>query len=168
MFSFDVPLHPSLVHFPIALLVLGAGAAILFRLMHRPAGEKWGVYSLLAGWLLTLPALITGLIDKSGIPVESPANQVANLHTTLMITMWVIFGGALYLYYIWQKKEQLNGGRLWIWFLLLILAVIVLTLAGHQGARLVYELSVGQSSGNHPFPFPTQRSFQCPHVLAHT
>ena len=30
-----------------------------------------------------------------------------------------------------------------MWFGLLLLAVILLTLAGHQGARLVYELGVG-------------------------
>jgi len=143
MFSLELPLHPSLVHFPIALLALGGLAATIFRLWGKPEGEKWGVYSLLAGWILTLPALITGLIDKNGIPADSPANQIANLHTTLMIAMWVVFGVALYLYYIWQKKDQLSGGKLWLWFGLLIVALILLTLAGHQGARLVYELGVG-------------------------
>ncbi len=143
MFSFDIPIHPSLVHFPIALLVAGAFAAILFRALGRPQGERWGVYSLLAGWVLTLPALVTGLIDKNGIPADSPAAPVANLHTTLMIAMWVIFGLALYLYYLWQKKDSLSGGKVWMWYGLLILAVLVLTLAGHQGARLVYELGVG-------------------------
>ena len=146
MFDLSVPIHPSLVHFPIALLVAGSLAAILFRLLQRPVGETWGVYSLLAGWVLTLPALITGLIDKNTIPADSPAAPIANLHTTLMIAMWVVFGLALYLYYIWQKKDQLQGGKLWIWYGLLILGVIILTLAGHQGARLVYELGVGGPS----------------------
>ncbi len=146
MVNISIPLHPSLVHFPIALLVAGALAAILFNLLKRPQGESWGIYSLLAGWVLTLPALITGLIDKNAIPADSPAAPVANLHTTLMIAMWIVFGLALYLYYIWQKKGQLRGGKLWLWFGLLLLGVVLLTLAGHQGARLVYELGVGGPS----------------------
>ena len=143
MFNIAIPIHPSLVHFPIALLVAGALAAILFRLLHKAQAELWGVASLLAGWVLTLPALITGLIDKTAIAPDSPADTVVNLHPTLMIAMWIIFGLALYLYYMWQKKDQLTGGKIWIWFGLLLLAVILITLAGHQGARLVYELGVG-------------------------
>jgi len=146
MFNFGLPIHPSLVHFPIALLVLGAFAAICFRLLHKPQGELWGVYSLLAGWLLTIPALITGLIDKNTISAESPATQIADLHTSLMLAMWVVFGLALYFYYTWRKKSQLAGVKIWLWFLLLIFAILLLTLAGHQGARLVYELGVGSIS----------------------
>ncbi len=146
MFNLNIPVHPSLVHFPIALLVAGAFAVILFRLIHKPQAELWGVASLLAGWVLTLPALITGLIDKNAISPDSPADPVVNLHTTLMIAMWIIFGLALYLYYVWRKKDQLTGGKVWIWFGLLLLAVILITLAGHQGARLVYELGVGGPS----------------------
>ena len=140
---FGLPLHPSFVHFPIALLIAGAAAAILFGLLKKPQGEKWGVYSLLAGWVLTLPALITGLIDKNSIPADSPAAQVADRHTTLMIVMWIVFGLALYFHFTWRKRDQLTGVKLWMWFGLLLLAVILLALAGHQGARLVYELDVG-------------------------
>ncbi len=143
MFNSDLPLHPSLVHFPIALLVMGAFAAILFRLLKKPQGENWGVMSMLAGWALTLPALISGLMDKNSIPNDAPAAPVANLHTTLMIAMWVVFGLALYFYYLWKKKDILQGDKLWMWVGLLALGVILLILAGHQGARLVYELGVG-------------------------
>jgi len=146
MFNIAIPIHPSLVHFPIALLVTGAFAAILFRFWRKPQGESWGVISLLTGWALTLPALVTGLIDKNSIPADSPAAQVANLHTTLMIAMWIVFGLALYFYYMWKKKGQLAGSKVWIWLGLLILGVILLTLAGHQGARLVYLLGVGAVS----------------------
>jgi len=144
MFGFStIPLHPSLVHFPIALLLAGTFAAIVFRLGARPVGEQWGLYALLAGWILVIPALITGLIDKSALPPDSPENQLANIHTTGMFVMWGLYGLALYLHYVWAKKAALTGTRQWIWFGLLILASIVLILAGHQGGRLVYELGVG-------------------------
>ena len=138
-----LPLHPFLVHFPIAFLSIGALAAILFRLWPHQQGESWGVYSLLVGWLLTIPALITGLIDKSALPADSPANQLANTHTTGMIAMWAIFGLALYVYYLGRKRGGLSGYQQWAWYGLLVLGLVVLILAGHGGARLVYELGVG-------------------------
>ncbi len=144
MFEFSpIPIHPSLVHFPIAFLLSGTLAVILFRLWQKPFGERWGVYTLTAGWVLVLPALITGLIDKAALPPDSPENALANTHTTGMIAMWVLYGVALYLYVIWQKRDQLAGGRLWLWFGLLVLASATLALAGHQGGRLVYEFGVG-------------------------
>ena len=139
----NIPLHPSLVHFPIALLLSGAFASILFQLWRKPVGVQWGFYTLLAGWILVIPALITGLIDKSSLPPDSPENQLANIHTTGMFLMWGLFGLALYLQYVWNKKDALTGGRQWAWLGLLALASVVLILAGHQGGRLVYELGVG-------------------------
>lgn len=140
---FGLPVHPSLVHFPIALFVSGALAALFFRWRQQPQGESWGIYGLLAGWILTLPALISGLIDKNGIPADAPAAAVADLHTTLMIATWVVFGGALYFYYLRKKQDRLSGSAVWLWSALLVLGLVLLTLAGHQGARLVYEFGVG-------------------------
>ena len=100
-----MPIHPSLIHFPIALLTVGAIASVLFRFLRNRSGERWGVYSLLTGWALTLPALISGIIDKNKIVPNSIAEPVADLHTSLMVSMWIIFGVALYLYYIWRKKR---------------------------------------------------------------
>ena len=138
-----MPIHPSLIHFPIALLTVGAIASVLFRFLRNRSGERWGVYSLLTGWALTLPALISGIIDKNKIVPNSIAEPVADLHTSLMVSMWIIFGVALYLYYIWRKKEELVGAKLWFWFGLLLLGMVILAIAGHQGARLVYEYGVG-------------------------
>ncbi len=138
-----IPLHPSLVHFPIAFLLSGTVSVIWFRWFKKPLGEQWGLYTLVAGWILVVPALITGLIDKAALPPDSPENALANTHTTGMIAMWVLYGVALYLYMIWQKREQLSGGKLWLWFGLLVLASATLALAGHQGGRLVYEFGVG-------------------------
>lgn len=139
----SIPLHPLFVHFPIALLLSGTVAVIVFQLWPKPAGVQWGFYALVAGWLLTIPALITGLIDKSGMAADAEANAVVNAHITGMIGMWVLYGVAIYLYVIWEKKGALQGWRQWVWLGLLILAAVVIILAGHQGGRLVYELGAG-------------------------
>ncbi len=139
----STPLHPLFVHFPIALLLSGTVAVIVFRLWPKPAGVQWGFYALIAGWLLTIPALITGLMDKSDITADAEVNAVVNAHITGMIGMWVLYGVAIYLYVIWKKKGKLQGWRLWAWWGLLLLAALAIILAGHQGGRLVYEMGIG-------------------------
>ncbi|HEY52654.1 MAG TPA: DUF2231 domain-containing protein [Caldilineae bacterium] len=140
--SLDLPLHPGIVHYPIALLVAGAVASLVYEWRQVPWLRYWGTVSLLAGWLLTILALITGLVEKNAIPAGAPAEQVANQHTTAMFTMWILYGLALYWRYRWRDDMQ-SGHRRLIWATLLILATLILLLAGHLGGTLVYELGVG-------------------------
>ena len=137
-----MPLHARLVHFPIALLLVGALAAILYEWRHTPWLKGWGFIAMLVGWVLTIPAIITGLIDKSDLVQGSTADRLADLHTTTMFAMWALFGVALYWQYIW-RDDMTKGRRRWLWLAVLTLASLALLLAGHLGGRLVYELGVG-------------------------
>ncbi len=136
-----MPLHPRLVHFPIALLVLGTIAALWYAWRQPPWLKDWGRLSLFTGWVLTIPALITGLIDKSKLTADSPAAQLADRHTTAIFAMWILYGLALY----WQMRwgREMNDRQRWQWTALLLAATAVLLLAGHWGGQLVYELGVG-------------------------
>ncbi len=96
---------------------------------------------LLSGWLLTLPAIVSGLIDKNDLQADSLANQVADQHTTAIFVMWGLFGLALYFQYRW--RSDMTSGQRWILAALLVIASIVLVFAGHLGGHLVYELGVG-------------------------
>ncbi len=142
MSLFSLPLHPSLVHFPLALLFLGAIASLVYEWKPYTWLKSWGFVSLLIGWILSVPAMITGLIDKSGIEIGTSADQVADQHTTAILLSWVLYGLALYWQYRWQKDESWPRRR-WQWALLLIAASAILLIAGHLGGRLVYEMHVG-------------------------
>lgn len=142
MFILSLPLHPRLVHFPIALLLMGALAIIVYQWRPYPWLRGWGFLALLAGWVLTLPGIITGLIDKSSLTPASGANQLANLHTTAIFVMWAIYGLALYWSYLWRREME-RSGRRWKLTALLVLASFILILAGDLGGRLVYDLGVG-------------------------
>ncbi|NUQ38876.1 MAG: DUF2231 domain-containing protein [Caldilineales bacterium] len=141
MTLFDIPLHASLVHFPIVLLSLG-GMTLLISLWRPGWWGDWGFASLLAGLVFTVPAVVSGLIDKSLLPIDSAANRLADLHTTGMVLMWPLFGAAAFLRYIWRDKLAAADKKARV-ALLLILGLIFLIWAGHLGARLVYEMGVG-------------------------
>jgi len=138
----SLPLHPRLVHFPIALLLAGSVAILVYEWRRYRWLAGWGFLALLAGWALTLPGIITGLIDKSALPPDSEANRVANLHTTAIFVMWAVYGLALYWGWLWREDMDKDGRR-WKLAVLLILASVILLAAGDLGGRLVYELGVG-------------------------
>ena len=141
MTLFDIPLHPSLVHFPIALLSLG-GMAVLAALWRPGWWGDWGLTSLWAGLAFTVPVVVSGLIDKSQLSFDSAANRLADLHTTGMVLMWPLFGTAAFLSYIWRRDLGKASKKARV-ALLLIVGLILLFWAGHLGARLVYEMGVG-------------------------
>lgn len=138
---FSLPLHPTLVHYPIALLMIGAFLSLISTWRWRERLQDIAFWSLLSGWVLTLPAIITGLIDKNDLQVDSLANQVADQHTTAIFVMWGLFGLVLYFQYRWRTDR--TSVQRWILTALLVIASIILVYGGHLGGRLVYELGVG-------------------------
>ncbi len=137
-----LPFHPRFVHFPIALLIIGA-VAVMVGQWRRPTWLwQWGMISLAGGWILTVPAIITGLIDKNALPAEHPAVRVADQHTTAMFIMWGIYGLALYWAYRWRHTLEHRGRRYKVMALLLA-ATVILIVASDWGGQLVYRYGVG-------------------------
>jgi|GEM_PF-4391785 len=115
----------------------------MVSLWRRPAWLwQWGMISLAGGWILTVPAIITGLIDKSALPAGHPAVRVADQHTTTMFIMWGLYGLALYWAYRWRHAGE-RGGRRYQIAALLLLATVILIFAGDLGGQLVYRYGVG-------------------------
>lgn len=105
-----VHLHPSLVHFPIALLLVGSLAALLH--LHRPGAAArvidlrrtaWLLLGL--GWLSTLPAILSGLLAQSGLPPDAPFREPLNWHTGTAIALALLYGLILYRAWLFQGAK---------------------------------------------------------------
>jgi nitrite reductase/ring-hydroxylating ferredoxin subunit/uncharacterized membrane protein len=93
------PIHPAIVHFPIAFL-LGASVMDLIDLVCEC--PDWWVttsYALLAGGILTaLIAAVPGFIDyRFTVPPDSSARRRATRHMIVNLTAVAIFAVALFL-----------------------------------------------------------------------
>lgn len=143
MWDWLLPLHPRVVHFPIALSLTGALFAAIGLLSRQERWFGYGQVSLLLGGLGTLAAALTGLIDQAGAPQDETVTAVINQHITSGILLAVAIGLALY----WpvRNKSFLNdkGSVRWGYLALLLLVIFLVMVSGWLGGRLVYQFGVG-------------------------
>lgn len=163
-------LHPSIVHFPIALLLLGSVVALghlygLAKFAPYTDLRRTAWFLLGLGWLATLPAILSGLLAQSNLPPDAPYRQTLNWHTGTAIALALLYGLMLYRAWLFQgakaRKERAArpdaeqnastdlldhySSRLWLTLALLGgMALIVAT--GFNGGQLVYEWAVNVNS----------------------
>ena len=127
-----LPLHPMLVHFPVAAWTVATGLAVVVALdvlaeaatlatMARHANA----FGLLTGGL----AMLAGLLELLALPRDDRLRQAVIRHVTFAFTAWLVYGAA----WIFQVKQMPlpAAASCAIGFGLLLVA-------GHAGGRIVY------------------------------
>lgn len=152
-----VTLHPAVVHFPIALLLLGSVCALLY--LYGPRRPELLILAwapLFLGWLATGAAILTGLLAQSGLPPDPPYRSVLNWHIGSGMALAVVYAVLLYRWWLQRSRarsanakhatlppELLDDPRARGWVTILLLLGIVLVIAsGRNGGALVYDWGV--------------------------
>lgn len=131
------PLHPALVHFPIACWTL-AVAADVGSLWLGEYAWRWSGGLLAVGCAIALAAVAAGLMELARV-AEGAAMRDAYLHMTAMLLAFMLFSGRLLL-----RLDQLQPLAPNAVSLLLDLGgFAALALGGWLGGRLVYHHGVG-------------------------
>ena len=136
---FGNPLHPMLVHFPIAFWVT-ANLCDAAALLGVEGAWRLAWLALTAGVAAALVAAIAGLLELTRI--EDSAIGAAMRHVMLMVSALTAYAAALLLRTShWQPVSEPS---------LLPVALgaagfLLLVLGGHHGATLVYRLGVGRA-----------------------
>ncbi len=133
-----MPLHPRLVHFPVALLLVGSLLLLVSLRWPRNALRQSGWLNLLLGWVALFPAILTGLADQGALPDTPTVEQVLNRHITGGIALLAIYGYVLYerlrAPHVLDTKARYRVGAL------LLVGLVVLLITGDLGGQLAYEL----------------------------
>lgn len=136
------PIHPMVVHFPIALLL----ASLFFDLVSlRWRGEEFRATSralLALGVLAALVALLTGHIAEEAVEHSGTVPKEAiEMHEELAFAVFWVFAGLLGLRMLsdwgWIREHSL---------LVLFLGVggsVLLLVASYYGGELVYRYGAG-------------------------
>ncbi len=132
------PLHPALVHFPIACWSL-ATLTDFSGLWFGESAWGWSAGLLVVGCVVALPAMAAGIMELSRVP-DGPALRDVYLHMGLMLTAFVFFSTSLLL-----RLDHLQPLAPDILSLFLdIVGFITLAIGGWLGGRLVYGHGIGR------------------------
>jgi len=144
-------IHPLVVHFPIAFLM---GAALLYFLSWIFKNQTFSTCAfllLILGTLAAGAAAGTGLYAEEGVMVSrSVREHLLELHETMMLTTlglsivlitWAILGRPF------PKKRR------WIFLLLFLVLLGIMTVGADYGARMVYDYNAGGDACPQPIDF---------------
>lgn len=135
-----VPLHPALVHFPIAAWTLAAALEPWAVLAHSGGAWRLAHWSLAAGCLTGLPAMAAGVPELLALGPEGARPAAAWHHAMLMATAWSVFSLLLLL----APGGTTPSGLPALAHCAGVLAgFALLAVGGHAGGRLVYHHGIG-------------------------
>ncbi|WP_424768420.1 DUF2231 domain-containing protein [Paenibacillus sp. sgz302251] len=143
-------LHPIIVHFPIAIIVIGLGFDVFLTLRNRALLPKQGM------WLWLIAALGAWLSVATGPEDDARGNtSYLDIHATLAnFTAWVVT-----LLVLWRLWQAFRGNRpftkfILVGYLVISIASCALVLGtGYYGGKMVYSDGVGvKVNGTHVNP----------------
>lgn len=132
------PLHPALVHFPVACWSLATFADLASQRFGEHAWGLGGIL-LLVGSVMALPAMLAGLYEMTRIPAGSPALRTAYVHMAAMLGAFSLYLSSLLLRAEHFQLHQPGNASL----VLDIAGFLALALGGWQGGKLVYQHGIG-------------------------
>ena len=132
------PLHPAVVHFPVASWTLATITDLAGG--HFPGQSAWlaGIL-LLIGSITAMIAMLTGLIEYSGIEDGAPALKTATFHMSGALSAFTFYLVSFLLR--WDGKTILPPDTAAMCFS--VAGLLCLCVTGWLGGKLVYTHGTG-------------------------
>jgi len=144
-------IHPLVIHFPIAFLT---GAALLYFLSWIFRNQTFATSAfllLILGTLAAGAAAGTGLYAEDGVMVSrSMRKHLLEPHETLMLTtlgVSIVLGAWAII------SRPFPKSRRWIFLLLFLVLLGIMTVGADYGARMVYDYNAGGDACSQPIEF---------------
>jgi uncharacterized membrane protein len=135
-----LPIHPKLVHFPIALFSTALILDILSRIFRKEKLYEAAVVIYAVGALFTPIVVWAGLFEQQRLNLHHPVLEQHKLYG--FITMWLSLISLPVLWFL--ERLPFKFFRVIFTCFLLILALLV-TATGYFGGKMVYEYGAGVS-----------------------
>jgi Predicted membrane protein (DUF2231). len=137
-------LHPIIVHFPIAIIIVGFAAEVVSLFFKKEKClSKTGFYLMVIGSLAAIAAWLTGHLFTEE-PSQGEILSVFQKHETGgLITMILIVAGTIFRIWLVIKKNE-DSPMKWIAFGFYLLAFAAVSFTGFMGGKMVYDFMIGQ------------------------
>lgn len=138
------PLHPALVHFPIAAWVLASLLDGVGMVRPQPLLAQATAGLLAFGCVAGLLAAGAGFLELLRLPDGHPAERAAYRHMALALTSWCLYAGSLALRVHgthWSQMQLVAPGVAAL--ALSGVGLLAVLITGRLGGTLVYGYGVG-------------------------
>lgn len=136
-------IHPMVVHFPIALLLIGFVAEVAGAVLKKEFFSKAALYLIVIGALGVVAAYFSGNFAGDGITETGSLKQALDLHeSSAILTVWLVVATALFrVALVFFKK--FHGALQWVAIALFLVTSLSIARTGHYGGQLVYKHAAG-------------------------
>ncbi len=138
MFDSLIPLHPKVVHFPIALFVTALIFDVVSLILRKEKFHKTAVNIYIFAALLTPLVVKTGLWEEARLNLHHPLLEKHELFALL-----TMYSALISLPVLWFIKKKIPQYSRTVFLVILILVAVFVSLAAYNGGRMVYEYGVG-------------------------
>ena len=139
-----IHLHPMVVHFPIALLIIGTAVDLLGVVLKREDLTMVGKWNLYLGAASLLLVVATGLLADGAVEHSDEAHEIMTNHKNIGIVVLALFAFLA----IWRGIEGQGSEEKYgkVRLVLSIIGLIFMTYGASLGGRLVFEHGLGVSA----------------------
>ena len=134
-------LHPAIVHFPIALLLIAAFFAVISLFTKREFFKQIAFWNLLLGVTGAIAAVLSGLNEEQNLVHNDEIHQVLVKHKFTGLCI-LILSFAL-LTWIWVRKNKFGKKEYVLWVLFLTLGTGMIFYQGFLGGKMVFKQGAG-------------------------
>jgi uncharacterized membrane protein len=136
-------IHPMIVHFPIALLIVGFLFDLIGTFFKKDFYSKAGFYLLILGTLGVIAAYFSGDLAGDGISEVGALKQALETHeSAAQLSLWLmVIASVVRIGFVVLKKY--TGVFKWVALGLFFIGVLSIARTGYYGGELVFKHAAG-------------------------
>jgi uncharacterized membrane protein len=134
-------IHPMLVHFPIALLIVTGIIALIDLLISKYQLKKMVLWNLVFAAIGTVFTVISGFKDANVIPHNETIHEIMELHEKIGIVILVIT--IILSVWIFLRYSKMKKTENILFVLILWIALAFAGYNGYLGGKMVYDNGAG-------------------------
>jgi len=148
MFSDFAPIHPAIVHFPIALFLLSGLFGFISLFVKREFWKDLVLKSLIGGIIFSPIAVITGMIEEQSLQHSEAVHEILQIHKYCGLT--ILFFFQILIVWHWLRRLLMGNKEYILWVIFLLLGSALVLFQGYLGGKMVFEGGAGVKSMESP------------------